>query len=216
MKQIILIQHCQSEHHLDRSVGPDSQLTELGRKQALCVASRLKLELGSTPCQLYTSALKRATQTAEVIAEMMGLPVTTVDELRESGSPAPQTSLPESNDSPKDDRVRFLFDTRPSANIESWREFHARVCTFMDSLANSVDFGHLPIIVTHGGTLSNIVVWWLRLPLDSLPERTPFAASPASISVLRMNQYDNPVIGRLNDRSHLYQAGLAQGIDLCP
>jgi broad specificity phosphatase PhoE len=60
---------------------------------------------------------------------------------------------------------------------------------------------HLPVLVTHGGTLSNLVVAWLGLPLDVLPERTCFSAIPGSISVLKRNRYGNPMIDRLNDRA---------------
>lgn len=84
----------------------------------------------------------------------------------------------------------------------------------MENLHKSHFSDDLPIVVTHGGTLSNIIVWWLGIPLDVLRERGPFAASPGSISVLGRNHYDNPVIERLNDISHLYQAGLADGRDI--
>ena len=63
--------------------------------------------------------------------------------------------------------------------------------------------GPMPIIVAHGGTLSNIVTWWLRLPLDALPERNPFSGSPGGITFLKKNQHGNPVVGYLNDTAHL-------------
>lgn len=214
MNRIILIRHCQSAHHVDTSAGPDSDLTDLGRRQAAAIAARLMRDLAGASCRLYTSDLKRAAQTAKAITQALGLTATAAVELREGYSAPRPNNRPEPAGSGGDARTQFLFDSRPAPEIETWREFHARVCTFMDGLVDSLEPGQMPIVVTHGGTMSNIVTWWLRLPLDVLPERTPFAASPASISVLRRNQYDNPVIERLNDISHLYQAGLADGRDI--
>ena len=100
-----------------------------------------------------------------------------------------------------------LFDWRPFPEAETWREFHTRVAAAMDRLAGTCSDTTLPILVVHGGTLSNIVVWWLGLPLDALPERTCFAASPGSLSILQRNRHGKPVIERLNDCAHLATLG---------
>ena len=44
MGNIILIQHCQSEHHVNNMSGgwTDTPLTELGRKQAEMIGEKLK------------------------------------------------------------------------------------------------------------------------------------------------------------------------------
>ncbi len=79
----------------------------------------------------------------------------------------------------------------------------------MDRLVQDHDPEHPALLVVHGGTLSNTVAWWLRLELDAMPERTPFAASPASITVLKTNRFGNPVLDRLNDTAHLYTQQIA-------
>jgi broad specificity phosphatase PhoE len=56
------------------------RLTELGFEQARAVAERLG-EAGAT--RVLTSPLRRARETAGVIAERLGLPITEVEELRE-------------------------------------------------------------------------------------------------------------------------------------
>ncbi len=217
MNRIILIQHCQSEHHVNGMTGgwTDTPLTSLGRQQAAAIAARLNRDLANTPCQLYASDLKRAAQTAEIVNGELGVAVQYVPELREfNGGGATGKTRQWAKENVSQEWSSCLFDSRPWDEAETWREFHARICACMENLHKSHSSDRLPIVVTHGGTLSNIVTWWLRLPLNVLPERTPFVASPASISVLRRNQYDNPVIERLNDRSHLYHAGLASGEDL--
>ena len=55
MKTLIVIQHCQSEHHINELTGgwTDTPLTARGRRQAYCVAERLRDKLGASPCPLY-------------------------------------------------------------------------------------------------------------------------------------------------------------------
>ena len=85
LNRIILIQHCQSEHHVNGMTGgwTDTPLTHLGRQQAAAIAARLKRDLAGTPCRLYASDLKRAAQTAEIVAEELALTVQHVPGLRE-------------------------------------------------------------------------------------------------------------------------------------
>ena len=99
--------------------------------------------------------------------------------------------------------IPLIVREHPEAAAETWREFHARVVAAMDDVAQQAGDEALSILVVHGGTLSNIVLWWLALPLDALPERTCFAATPGSLSVLETNRFGNHVIERLNDRAHL-------------
>lgn len=73
----------------------------------------------------------------------------------------------------------------------------------MDGVTEQHPDGGLAIFIVHGGTLSNIIVWWLGIPLDVLPERTCFSATPGSLSILKRNGYGNAVVERLNDRAHL-------------
>lgn len=59
----------------------DYPLTERGVAQAADLASQLKVD--SAPAAIYASPLRRATQTAQIIAGRLGLPVTTLEGLRE-------------------------------------------------------------------------------------------------------------------------------------
>ena len=205
MNKIILIQHCQSQHHLDRAKQfPDCEngLTPLGRAQAQALGKRLSRWLGAEDVRLLSSDMTRAKETADIVGAALGQKAILRPELREWSDPLglerrtrPEWRGPNSSES--------LFDWRPFPDHESWREFHERVSQFMSSLLQDKDGARTPVLVVHGGTLSNVVVWWLGIPLDVLPERTCFAASPGSISVLKKNRYGNPVIETLNDCSHL-------------
>jgi broad specificity phosphatase PhoE len=59
----------------------DYPLTGRGVAQAAEVAERLSVE--TVPAAIYSSPLRRATQTADIIAGRLGLPVVTLEDLRE-------------------------------------------------------------------------------------------------------------------------------------
>jgi broad specificity phosphatase PhoE len=59
----------------------DHPLTDRGVEQASALAARLRGE--RIPAAIYASPLRRAAQTARIIASGVGVPVTTLEELRE-------------------------------------------------------------------------------------------------------------------------------------
>jgi broad specificity phosphatase PhoE len=182
----------------------DTGLTELGRRQAACLASRLKREIGNTPCHLHCSDLKRALQTAEIIGREIGVTPNLVSDLRElNNGIAAGKSLEEAKRYVLE-LTRPVLDWQSYPQAETWRQFYSRVAACMDRLAR--DQEDLLLLVTHGGTIINIVAWWLQLDIDML-DKVSFDASPASLSVLRVNQWNERTIERLNDTAHLYAVG---------
>ena len=90
-------------------------------------------------------------------------------------------------------------DHRPWTGSESWREFYERVTEYMNRLFDSEE--HV-IIISHGGTIRNIIGWWIHLPLDMLLQEV-FRVSNASITILDINPTSNQRrIERLNDKNH--------------
>jgi probable phosphoglycerate mutase len=74
-KDIYVVAHTQSEHHVQKLVGGwyDSELTEFGRLQADAVAERLASILGREPeVEIFSSDLRRAAQTAEPVGRRLG------------------------------------------------------------------------------------------------------------------------------------------------
>lgn len=58
------------------------------------------------------------------------------------------------------------------------------------------------LIVTHGGTLAYITAWWLKFS-ERMLGNAYFSASPASISILTRNGYNQNVLEVFNDSAHL-------------
>ena len=86
MLELVLARHGQSYGNLDRSRGPDTDLTDLGRQQAARLGTWLA-EQGYDFATCYCSPLRRARQTAEVINAHFGLEIVFDADLREAEVP---------------------------------------------------------------------------------------------------------------------------------
>ena len=207
VREIIIIQHCQSEHHINEMSGgwTDTPLTELGRKQANLIGLRLKRELNGKEYVLYSSDLKRAWQTAEIVGNHLNLKIIKEKDLREknTGVAAGKTKKwANANRNPKKDN-KFDFDYLDFQNGETWRQFSNSVSSCMENIVESEKKNI--IIVTHGGTLGFITAWWMKFEIH-MHSKSFFYASPASISLLQELQDTNDnrhILRKLNDTAHL-------------
>ena len=203
--EILLIQHCQSEHHINNLTGgwTDTPLTDLGRKQAELVALRLKKNPSIGEYLLFSSDLLRAKQTAEIIGLAVDQQVVEKKDLREinNGIAAGKTKgWAKEHRNPMEDN-RFYLDYLEYPNGETWRQFYKRICACMQKITNT---NRNIIIVTHGCALGYIVAWWMNFEADML-ETAVFSAAPASISILGKSRYDQNMLKVLNDISHLHK-----------
>ena len=204
MREIIIIQHCQSEHHINEMSGgwTDTPLTELGRKQANLIGLRLKRELDGREFVLYSSDLKRALQTAEILGDHLNLKIIYEKDLREinTGVAAGKTKKwANENRNPRKEN-KFDFDYQEFQNGETWRQFSNRVKSCMKNIVESEEKNL--IIVTHGGTLSFIIAWWMNFEIH-MYLKSFFSASPASISLLQETNDKRHILRKLNDTAHL-------------
>ena len=168
MKPIILVRHAQSQHHVNGLTGgwTDTGLTDLGRRQAACLASRLKQELEDIPVRMVCSDLKRALQTAEIVGQEIGVTAQLIPELREFNNGIAAGMLREEADKIRCEPAEPFIDWQPYPEVETWRQFYWRVAGCMDRLVEGQE--ELLLVVTHGGTLMNIVAWWLQLDTEML------------------------------------------------
>lgn len=206
MKKIILVQHCQSEHHINNMSGgwTDTPLTDLGRKQADLIGERLKKEISiDDEYNLYSSDFMRAKQTADIIDKKLNLGVIEEFGLREVNTGIAAGKTKEwvmQNQIPMTEG--FNIDHRSFPGGETWREFYSRVIECMEKIycLNQKNL----IIITHGCTLAYIIAWWLKFTPEML-KNAVFTASPASISILDGSMYNQRVLRLLNDTSHLME-----------
>jgi len=81
--QLWLVRHGQSGGNAESDPGPDPRLTELGQRQAALAAERLSARKFAA---LHCSPLRRALQTADIIARRLGLAPAVWVELHEKGA----------------------------------------------------------------------------------------------------------------------------------
>lgn len=214
MNPIVLVRHGHAEHIDGEMTGgwTDTALTELGRRQAAALASRLGEELRGEPVKLYCSDLRRAMETAEYVASALDVEPTPLRCLREINNGVAKDKTKAEARSHYREPTEPLLDWQIYPGAETWRQFHARVSDCMDSLAG----GETPLIlVTHGGTIVHVIGWWLRLDMATISS-VYFDTDPASMSVLTTNRLGDRVLSRLNDTSHLLPGGLNGGRLLGP
>jgi broad specificity phosphatase PhoE len=144
--ELVLARHGQSYSNLDRSFGPDTDLTDLGRQQAERLGDWL-VEQGHQFSALYCSSLQRARQTAEILNTHFGLELTIDPDLREAEVPyldvLPQRQQPLDGEPPPPFAARY----------EQMRERVARATARI--LAENPE-GQV-LVVAHGGTLGTML-----------------------------------------------------------
>jgi probable phosphoglycerate mutase len=149
MADIFLVRHGQDE---DNAAGilnghRDRPLTELGREQAAAVAGKLADE---DIAVVYTSPLKRANQTGEIIAARLGIPVKVEPLLieRDFGvmTGKPVADILELPNILKTDKVNYFLDVE---GCEPFPEVYERARTVLGKLQEENPDRHIAV-ATHG------------------------------------------------------------------
>lgn len=151
MLELVLARHGQSYVNLDRSLGPDTDLTDLGREQARRLGNWLA-EQGHAFTAFYCSTLHRARQTAEIVNEHFGLEIVFDADLRETE--VPYLDVLPSRADPLSVEPPLPFEPE----YEQMRERVARAAARI--LAENSD-GQV-LVVAHGGSLATMLRCILR------------------------------------------------------
>ena len=167
MKHIITVQHTQSMHHTNGMVGSwtDWELTDFGKQQADLIGKKLAEELDSIVPVIYSSDLLRARQTAEIIANHLGVSLILREELRERNlgkccgrSVQWLRGNMEAQEKTVDDRM--------FSDAESIRDVWNRLGPFFNEVLH--DDHETIIIVSHGGLLSVFNAMFIGLDVESM------------------------------------------------
>ena len=208
MKTLYLVRHGESEGNAQSVYQPENaSLSQKGKEQALTLQKRFEhISIEA----FYATSLKRARETAEIINEVLNLPIQTTDLVREWKKP---TSLIGKEIGGKEaDEFHLALKARDGDPYWKWKdeesmgEVRDRVVAFLEEMKQ------LP--------QKNILVVMHSLPLKMIlsiilfgPERIPFVEENSSfkvrisntgITVLRLpDGEENWELLTWNDHAHL-------------
>jgi broad specificity phosphatase PhoE len=199
MLHLILVRHGETEWNAQRRYQgqADVPLSELGRQQAELVAERLA---GQGIDAVYASDLKRAWETAQIIAKKAGLQVLSEPRLRELKFGVLEgLTFDEAQVQYPEMISAWLEDfNRPPEGGETIEVFNARIVSLLDDLKYKHE-EQVVLLAGHGGSLSEI----LRVVLGlSREKRWYLEMENASLSEVLIAE-DYVSLKRLNDTCHL-------------
>ncbi|MFC7308234.1 histidine phosphatase family protein [Streptomyces monticola] len=209
MRTLHVIAHPQATHHVEGVVGGwhDSSLTPAGARAAALLAQALRAEIAEdADVEVVSSDLRRAHETAEVVADLFGVKTRLDRRLREKSygeaEGRPQAWLDERFVPPSAAGDRMEHDEGiPGAETKA--ALAQRVYAAMDEILQS-PYEH-QIIVTHGFALTFVVASWIKMPLEALGYAN-FRAPSGSITTLREDDFfHNRQVVMLGDTRHLPQ-----------
>ncbi len=151
MTTLLLVRHGETDWNADgRLQGQtDRPLNDFGRRQA----QQLAEDLGAEELEaIYSSDLARARETAEIVGEQLGLPVTLDPDLREKDWGNWEGLTPVERD-----RVEFVGET-----TEAHQE---RTLRALRRIAERHAGDRPVLVVTHGGSLRRVQVAVLGMAL---------------------------------------------------
>lgn len=186
MKNVFVITHAQSVHHIEDLGGGwyDTSLTEKGVTQAEKLAEFLYGEIGISDIPIYSSDLKRAFETAEIIARPFKSSVIQDKRLRE-------TSFGDAEGKPREWRTENIIprpvdgdrlNHRIYRNAETRKDVGTRIRKCLDEIIAKNDENL--IIVSHGNALTFIIMAWLKVPVENM-DYCNFQPAPARVTHLQ-------------------------------
>lgn len=199
MKRIITVQHTQSLHHTNGMVGSwtDQELSELGKEEATNIGIRLREELNGEKYTVYSSDLKRARQTAEIICSYLGFKLIYDERLREKnlGIACGKTAKWYKENK----RLEENCDIKPFDSAESRREAYDRIKSFYDMIVNN-DEKNI-IVVSHGGILSLFNLIHLGFKAED-SDKVIIHGRSGGVSFMRITDDNKHFMDRMNDLSY--------------
>lgn len=207
MRHVYVVTHPEATHHRDGLVGGwyDSDLTEHGRAQAEAIAAALADRVPDPEsARLWSSDLRRARRTADVVGGRLGLPVTVDPDLREKSygeaGGKPQAWLDARFVPPPATGERMRHDEGIEGAETKW-DLAVRAYAAMERVCRSTAEWH--VVLTHGGTATFLLAAWIGMPIEAAG-LVNFRFTSGGISVLTEDDYfGNHRISELNDVRHL-------------
>jgi probable phosphomutase (TIGR03848 family) len=192
MPIILLIRHGENDYVKKRRLPgrkPGIHLNKKGRKQAEALAKKLS----QAPIKaVYSSPLERTIETAEPIAEALGLKVIPRKGLLETdvgdwqGKKIKKLSRLKTWRQVQFSPSRFRF---PGG--ERIEDAQHRFVMDIEELCTQHDPGDVIVCVSHADPIKIVVAYYLGLPLDSYQR---LAVSPGSITALQIGEFGSHLL----------------------
>ncbi|GAB2282570.1 hypothetical protein Dimus_017110 [Dionaea muscipula] len=205
--EIILVRHGETAWNVLRKIQGqlDVELNDIGRQQAVAVADRLSREANVSA--IYSSDLKRALETAEIIASKCGgLQVIRDQNLRErhlgdlQGHVYQPHELIKLNPAAYQAFVSHKTDQEIPGGGESIDQLYQRCTSSLQRIGEN-HRGERVIVVSHGGVIGSLF-------RRAAPKgRTRGKVLNTSVSIIQLSKEDIWSIKTWNDVSHLKQTG---------
>lgn len=197
IEKLVLVRHGETLHNVSGIAQgwTDSALSDKGRQQVELLAKRIARE---NPGVIFSSPLQRALTTATTVAAAAGLPVETLDDLREMGYGAweGQSFLDVRRDFEETYR-RWVGDADcPCPDGESHNDVLRRVKRALDTISAKA---RRAVLITHGTAIRIAATALLEAPVMSARF---LAVDNASVSVF-VRRGDRLVMKVWNDTRHL-------------
>lgn len=201
MKTIITIQHTQSIHHTNGMVGSwtDWDLSDLGKEQARHIGEKMAKEFAGWNFVMYSSDLKRAKQTAELVGQSLGVCPILAPELRERNlGKCVGKSVQWLRDNIECQEK--TIDDRMFSDAESRRDVWNRLLPFFQTIMESPTENI--IIVSHGDLLSVFNTMFLGLDVETLNSSEIFGLA-GGVSRMFINDEGKRFIKKISDMSYI-------------
>ncbi|MHA2359710.1 MAG: histidine phosphatase family protein, partial [Candidatus Thorarchaeota archaeon] len=166
---MVIVRHGQSTDNVTRTIsGHGTPLTELGKEQAKSLGQKL-LEMGIKFEAVYSSDMRRASETVTIICNEIGIENIIIDKRLREGDAGIFTGK-RYDDLTKDERDLFdsslvNLDERIPGGESNNEQMMRTKEAFLEIVENHLEDSTI-LIVGHGGTLFHI----LKRTLDLLPE----------------------------------------------
>jgi broad specificity phosphatase PhoE len=211
LTRLILIRHAQTSQNASGVISGkgDIALSEYGVDQAKLLSKRLATQYQVD--YIYSSPLKRALETARIIANEIKLEITVDQNLVEFDygifADKPISSMKKENSQDYFNMLEWLDTDSTSTNIrpdfpsmESLDEIQKRIQKFTEMILK-MHFSKTVLAVTHGGYLKMSVYKYVG---GDFQKRIPFVVDNASISIIDFYK-GAPFISLFNDIYHTHE-----------
>lgn len=205
---LYLIRHGEALAALHDIIGGDTSLTSLGVTQAEHLRDRLAATHEIQADVFIASTLRRAHETALIIAPALDVPLMLDEELQEI-RPGDAGGMTVAASEQKFGRVDFKED--PLQQIapggENWGQFGLRIGMALDRITRTYKDKTI-VLVCHGGVIDSSFLYFLHVSSLSYP---PAGFSTRNTSITHWQKQDGPArrwrMMRYNDAFHLYDIG---------